>query len=130
MRNLFARLAQEEEEHIRILNLKEKHLMPVVKGKSDFFRQDLKQFISNDLNGKIFPVRKGESVEIPMIENDFEALEFGIECEKRSINLLSRLLKQERKIDVRTIFSHLVAEEKKHLTALQELQEKLPNRAA
>lgn len=125
VRNLFAKLVHEEEEHIRILQAKERVLQPVLKDGSNLFRQDIDAFISKELKGKVFPKSKGGLAKIAAIEHDFEALDFGIESEKRSIEILNRLLMQERKIDVRAIFSHLVAEEKKHLAALQELREKL-----
>ncbi|MEC7641873.1 MAG: ferritin family protein [Nitrospinota bacterium] len=130
VRELFIQLAEEEEEHIRLLSVKEKFLLPALKSRSDSMRQGLEQFMAEELKGKIFPVAKGKLAEIPVIEHDFEALDFGIESEKRSIELLNRLMKQERKIDVRVIFGHLVVEEKKHLAALRELKGKLPNRAA
>ena len=57
--------------------------------------------------------------------NDLEALEIGIEAEKRSIEVLEQLIKREKKIDVRAIFSHLVVEEKRHLAALEELKQSL-----
>jgi hypothetical protein len=41
-----------------------------------------------------------------------DALEFGIESEKRSIEILSSLLKNEKKLDVKAIFLHLMLEEK------------------
>jgi len=101
-----------------------------VKSRSNLFQQDLEQFISRELKGKIFPVVKGKSAKIPVVEHDSEALDFGIESEKRSIDFLNWMLLQERKIDVRVIFGHLVVEEKKHLAALRELKEKLPDRVS
>ena len=57
-------------------------------------------------------------------KSDVEALEYGIESEKRSINILSQLLENEKKLDVKAIFSHLMVEEKKHLALLEGLKEK------
>lgn len=129
VKTLFTQLAEEEEEHIRILRVKERCLLPALKGKSDAPRQDLDQFISQEIKGRIFPIVTGKSAKIPQVEHDFEVLDIGIESEKRSIALLSELLHQERKIDVRVIFGHLVVEEKRHLEALQELRKKLPSQA-
>ncbi|MFQ5673102.1 MAG: ferritin family protein [Nitrospinales bacterium] len=129
VKNLFAQLIEEEEEHIRILRVKEKCLLPALKSKSDVFRQDLDLFISQELKGRIFPPVKGKLAKVPDVEYDFEALDFGIESEKRSIAVLSELLHQERKIDVRVIFGHLVVEEKRHLAALRELRKKLPRQS-
>ncbi len=36
--------------------------------------------------------------------------------------MLSQLMQDERKIDVRAVFSHLLAEEKRHLAALLEIK--------
>ena len=58
-------------------------------------------------------------------ESDKEAIEIGIESEKRSINVLLKLLESEKKMDVRVVFSHLLAEEKKHLIALESLKNEL-----
>ena len=55
-------------------------------------------------------------------KNDIQALEYGIDSEKRSIQILSNLLANEKKLDVRIIFAHLVVEEKKHLLLLEELR--------
>ena len=52
-------------------------------------------------------------------------MEYGIESEKRSIEILDSLLLNENKLDVKTIFAHLVAEEKKHLLLLEELKAKI-----
>jgi len=52
-------------------------------------------------------------------------LDYGIESEKRSIEILNNLLFNEKKLDVKSIFAHLVAEEKKHLALLEELKTKI-----
>ena len=54
--------------------------------------------------------------------NDTEVLDFGIEAEKRSIKLLAQLLENEKKLDVRAIFLHLLVDEKKHLVLLEDLK--------
>ena len=79
-------------------------------------------FIKNELEGKVFPVPgcgEGE------IKNDLEALNVGIEAEKKSIDVLTRLIADEKKMDVLMIFNHLLAEERKHLAALEELKQTL-----
>ena len=55
-------------------------------------------------------------------KNDIEALDYGIKAEKRSIKILTRLLADEKKLDVRAIFLHLMVHEKKHLTLLEDLK--------
>jgi len=57
--------------------------------------------------------------------SDMEALEFGIESERRSIEVLSSLLENEKKLDVKAIFLHLMVEEKKHLALLEDLKKKI-----
>ena len=42
------------------------------------------------------------------VESDFEALNIGINAEKKSIEVLSRLIVDEKKMDVRMIFNHLL----------------------
>jgi rubrerythrin len=39
--------------------------------------------------------------------------------------MLQGLLEKERKLDVKAIFSHLLVEEKKHLSLLQDLKKQL-----
>ena len=51
-------------------------------------------------------------------------MEYGIESEKRSIHVLSQLLENEKKLDVKTVFSHLIVEEKRHLALLEGLRKK------
>ena len=80
-------------------------------------------FVSTELKGKIFPTSENNSVK--KFKNDLEALEYGIESEKRSIEILDSLLLNENKLDVKTIFAHLVVEEKKHLALLEELKTKI-----
>jgi rubrerythrin len=58
-------------------------------------------------------------------ETDLEALNIGIDSEKKSIEILSQLVAGEKKMDVRVIFNHLLVEEKKHLIALEELKQTL-----
>ena len=43
----------------------------------------------------------------------------------RSIEVLGQLMADEKKMDVRMIFNHLLAEEKKHLAALEEVKKDL-----
>ena len=43
----------------------------------------------------------------------------------RSIEVLSQLIAREEKMDVRMIFNHLLVEEKKHLSALEEIKKEL-----
>ena len=57
------------------------------------------------------------------MNTDREALEIGIESEKQSIVMLEKLLVTERKMEVRAIFNHLLAEEKRHLQILEVAKE-------
>ena len=43
----------------------------------------------------------------------------------RSIEVLGQLIASEEKMDVRMIFNHLLAEEKKHLAVLEEVKKDL-----
>jgi len=83
----------------------------------------LSRFISEELEGKIFPALSVSSTQ--NIDSDKQALDLGIESERRSIEMLQSLLEKEKKLDVKVIFSHLLVEEKKHLSMLQELKTKL-----
>ena len=62
---------------------------------------------------------------VQKFKSDMEALEFGIESERRSIEVLSNLLENEKKLDVKAIFSHLMVEEKRHLALLKDLKKKI-----
>ncbi len=117
---IFSRLANEEKEHIQSLREKSQFLQPALSSKSAV-REEVADFIAEELNGKVFPDEKGAEG-AAKAQNDLEALDVGIESEKRSIEVLTRLMQQEKKIDVRAIFSHLLAEEQKHLKSLEEIK--------
>ena len=119
VKDIFLRLAEEEREHIQVLQTKAKFLKPVIsiKGKS---KNKVDSFIRNELEGKIFSTSENKLVK--QITNAEKALNYGIESEKRSIEVLNSLLSNEKKLDVKAIFAHLVAEEKKHLALLEGLK--------
>jgi len=122
VREMFQRLADEEKEHIQSLQTKARFLQPALLNKTSS-RKHVDKFIAEQLKGKVFPDIKGSGQsEIPDFQSDVEALDLGIQSEQRSIDVLSELLKKEKKIDVRAIFSHLLVEEKKHLAELEELR--------
>ena len=120
VRTIFSRLASEEKEHIQSLQNKARFLQPVLTKKSFSRKSKAENFIKNELEGKVFP-----GSECKEVVTDQEALNIGIEAEKRSIEVLGQLIAQEKKMDVRMIFNHLLAEEKKHLMALEELKQSL-----
>lgn len=120
VREMFSRLADEEREHIQSLQEKSRYLQPAIAG-GNRTKEHLVDFIDEELKGKIFPAMKT----LQVIDSDKQALKFGIESEKRSIEMLQSLLDKEKKLDVKAIFSHLLVEEKKHLLMLQELNRKL-----
>ena len=122
VKDMFTRLAEEEREHIQTLQAKVRFLQPAISGKGKA-RRHLDLFVSSELKGKIFPA--SETKVVQKFKSDMEALEFGIESEKRSIEVLSSLLKNEKKLDVKAIFSHLMVEEKKHLALLEDLKKKI-----
>jgi len=125
VREMFSRLAGEEKEHIQSLQTKAQFLQPAVVKNSISRKSQVHAFIAEELEGKVFPVYGVGGAEPETAGNDLEALEIGIEAEKRSIEVLEQLIKREKKIDVRAIFSHLVVEEKRHLAALEELKQSL-----
>ena len=116
VKDMFTRLAEEERDHIQTLQTKVRFLQPAISGKGKS-RTHLDLFVSNELKGKIFPASETKAVQNfkSDFKSDMEALEFGIESERRSIEVLSSLLENEKKLDVKAIFSHLMVEEKKHL---------------
>ena len=120
VRQMFSRLADEEREHIGTLQEKSRYLQPAIASQNRH-NEHLSRFISEELKGKIFPAMNASQ----NIDNDKQALELGIESEKRSIEVLQSLLEKEKKLDVKAIFSHLLVEEKKHLLMLQDLKTKL-----
>jgi rubrerythrin len=122
VQKVFLRLAGEEREHIQALQEKSQFLQPAIANRSRP-KERLQRFMSEELKGKIFPALTASFVQD--IHSDKQALELGIESEKRSIEMLQGLLENERKLDVKAIFSHLLVEEKKHLALLQGLQEQL-----
>ena len=122
VKTIFTRLAGEEKEHIQSLKSKARFLRPALVKKSQGAKKT-ESFIAENLQGKVFPAF--DEADTPKPVTDKDALEMGIESEKRSIEILSELLNREKKIDVRAIFSHLVVEEKKHLAALEEIKKRV-----
>lgn len=122
VREMFSRLADEEREHIQTLQEKSRYLQPAIAGRSRP-KEHLARFIGDELKGKIFPALNVSSVQ--NIDSDKQALDVGIESERRSIEMLQSLLAKEKKLDVKAIFSHLLVEEKKHLAMLQDLKKQL-----
>ena len=122
VREMFSCLADEEREHIQVLQEKSRYLQPAISGQNSV-KEHLSRFIGEELKGKIFPSLKGFATQ--NIHDDKQALDLGIDSEKRSIEMLQRLLEKEKKLDVKAIFSHLLAEEKKHLLMLQGMRAKL-----
>tara|TARA_Y100001936_G_scaffold44963_1_gene43825 strand:- start:988 stop:1506 length:519 start_codon:yes stop_codon:yes gene_type:complete len=119
VKGIFLRLAEEEREHIQVLQTKLKFLKPVIstKGRSE---SKVDFFIRDNLKGKIFSTSENKLEK--KFANAEEALNYGIESEKRSIEMLNYLLSREKKLDVKAIFAHLVSEEKKHLALLEGLK--------
>ena len=118
---VFSRLANEEKDHIQSIQNKARFLQPAIKIKSSARTSQIQDFIKNELEGRVFPSSAFEKDGSRTL-NDFEAINIGIEAEKRSIEILNQLIGQEKKMDVRMIFNHLLAEEKKHLMVLEELK--------
>ena len=129
VKNFFVKLVADEKEHIGLLEEKARFLQPVLSGKSSFNNQ-VDTFISKELKGKVFPSahKKDHAFDMASIQNDVQALEFGIQAEKRSIEVLTHLLSLEKKIDVKAIFSHLIAEEKRHLAGLEKLKQQISDK--
>ncbi len=125
VRVVFLRLANEEKEHIQSLQNTARFLQPALANKATSRKSRTESFIKNKILGKVFPVPGDDTNEACTVESDFEALNIGIDAEKRSIAVLSQLAVDEKKMDVRVIFNHLLVEEKKHLAALEELKKTL-----
>ena len=119
VKDMFLRLAEEEREHIQTLQTKIQFLKPVISGKGKT-RRSVDTLVIEEIKGKIFPAFEQKAVE--KFKKDVEALDYGIESEKRSIETLARLLENEKKLDVKAIFLHLIVEEKKHLALLEDLK--------
>ena len=119
VKDMFLRLAEEERIHIQTLQNKIQFLKPAISGKGKT-RNPVDTFVSEEIKGKIFPAFEQKAVN--KFKNDVEALDYGIESEKRSIETLARLLENEKKLDVKAIFLHLIVEEKKHLALLEDLK--------
>ena len=122
VRDIFMRLAEEERDHIQTLQTKIQYLRPAISGKGKAgIRADF--FVNEELKGKIFSSSDAETVK--KYKSDVKALEYAIESEKRSINILSQLLENEKKLDVKTVFTHLIVEEKQHLALLEGLRKNI-----
>jgi rubrerythrin len=130
VRAIFLRLANEEKEHIQSLQSKTRFLQPALANRAKSQASRTESFIKNEIHGKVFPTSGDFEDGLGVVENDFEALSIGINAEIKSIELLSQLIASEKKMDVRVIFNHLLAEEKKHLLALEELRKDLGHERA
>ena len=119
---MFLRLAEEEKTHIQILKDKAHFLQPAISPGKSRNKRCAVDFINGNIKEKIFPTFELNAVN--KFKNDAEALDCGIEAEQRSIETLARLLENEKKLDVKAVFLHLMVEEKKHLALLEELKEK------
>jgi rubrerythrin len=117
---MFLRLAEEEKTHIQILKDKALFLQPAISPGKSINKKLLVDFIKETIKEKIFPTFELKVVN--KFKNDIEALDYGIKAEKRSIKILNQLLADEKKLDVRAIFLHLMVDEKKHLTLLEDLK--------
>jgi rubrerythrin len=122
VRDMFSSLADEEREHIQTLQEKAKFLQPAIASRNRS-KEHVQRFVGEELKGRIFPDLKDPAMQ--NIESDKQALDLGIEAEKRSIEVLQSLLEKERKLDVKVIFLHLLVEEKRHLSLLEELKMRL-----
>jgi len=122
VKDMFLRLAEEERDHIQTLQTKVQFLQPAISGKGKA-RKRVDSFVGEEIKGKIFPASESKTVQ--KFKSDVEALDYGIESEKRSIDILNRLLEIEKKLDVKAIFAHLMVEEKKHLALLEDLKKKI-----
>jgi len=125
VRDIFKRLADDEKEHIQSLQNKTSFLQPALKSKTSHRKGRVENFIKNKILGKVFPTPAEYKSKACMIKTDLEALNIGIDSEKKSIEVLSQLVAGEKKMDVRVIFNHLIIEEKKHLVVLEELKQAL-----
>ena len=125
VRDVFLYLANEEKEHIQSLQNKTRFLQPALANKATSRKSGTESFIKNEILGKVFPVPGDDKNEVHIAHSDFEALTIGIDAEMRSIEVLNQLMASEKKVDVRMIFNHLLVEEKKHLSALEEIKKEL-----
>jgi rubrerythrin len=125
VRDIFKRLADDEKEHMQSLQSKARFLQPALKSKALHREIGVESFIKNEILGKVFPAPVEYKSKACTVETDLQALNIGIDSEKKSIEVLSRLVAGEKKMDVRVIFNHLMIEEKKHLVALEELKQAL-----
>ena len=105
-----------------LTNTKIQYLRPAISGKGKA-QTRAGVFVNEELKGKIFSSSDAETVK--KYKSDVKALEYGIESEKRSINILSQLLENEKKLDVKTVFTHLIVEEKQHLALLEGLRKNI-----
>lgn len=121
VRDMFNQLAEQEKAHVESLREKARFLQPTLYKKSEGKMID--RGTAQNLKSDIFPDAEEKLASI--IKNDIDALDLGIESEERSIKALSHLLAEEKKLDVRAIFTHLIVEEKGHLAALQQLRKSL-----
>ena len=125
VRDVFLRLANEEKEHIQSLQNTARFLQPALASKATSRKSRTESFIKNEILGKVFPIPGDDKKRAHIAHSDFEALNIGINAEMRSIEVLSELMADEKKMDVRMIFNHLLAEEKKHLLVLEEIKKEL-----
>lgn len=123
VRQVLTHLARQEKDHARSLQDKFQFLRPAVQRRTSA-KPEVERFIRDHILGQVFPTAEGKDPE-GLIRTDLDAVDIGIRSEQNSIRILERLMAQVTKIDVRTVFSHLMVEEKKHLEELEALKAEL-----
>ncbi|QPJ64926.1 MAG: ferritin family protein [Candidatus Nitrohelix vancouverensis] len=124
VRSVFAQLAQEEKDHMQALQAKSGFLQPALPGKS-MGKRAVEPSLAELIKTEIFPDEPKREADPAQLKTDEEAIEMGIQSEMRSIAILEKLLERERKMDVRAVFAHLLAEEQRHLILLRNMKEQL-----
>ena len=123
VRQVLTHLAGQEKDHARSLQEKSQFLQPAVQRRTPA-KPEVERFIRDYITGKVFPTAEGKDPE-GLIRTDSDAVDIGIRSEENSIRILESLMAEVTKIDVRTVFSHLMAEERRHLEELQALKAEL-----
>lgn len=119
IREVFLKLAHDEEEHIKILEKLSKEV-----SSNKFSSYEDKYMISDFLKGVIengiFSERGKVAQIITKVNSLKEALEIGIEAEKQSVDFYSSLVKKVNTKSAVKIFNSLAETERDHLKILKE----------
>ena len=132
-KEVFASLAQEEQNHIQVLLLEYESLnenqpwLDLQTVRASQVDVDITQvdFGDGDTEPELFPLRRTVEQAVDRRSDDLAALALGIKMEQAAIDLYTRTARENADHVVQTIYTYLAEEETRHYHQLKERWENL-----